>query len=142
MEGEQVATIAQNDSGKFECRWIYLTKTNDCVFTKGIKRMYLPVAHGEGKVVFQGQIPQDQIVFKYADKNGKETAEYPANPNGAVENIAALCNKAGTVIGMMPHPERHVTCYLHPHWVRKNYCGQGEGLTIFKNAVTYVEEEL
>ena len=52
-ESAQPLTLTNNDSGKFECRWVYLqvNEASPCVFTRGISTMYLPVAHGEGKVV-------------------------------------------------------------------------------------------
>ena len=64
-------TLADNDSGKFECRWVHLkaNKESPCVFTKGIDSMYLPVAHGEGKVVADPKVlPELNVVLYYTDE--------------------------------------------------------------------------
>ncbi len=151
IDQELQATLSFNDSAKFEDRWVYLARdarraTRDkCLWTKGIKKtIYLPVAHGEGKF-----IPKDeevlkqlkkngQIVLQYVDEKGK-MAGYPSNPNGSVENIAGICNPAGNIFGLMPHPERHVTKYNHPQWTRIKLPEEGDGLVIFINAVNFVK---
>lgn len=152
IDNELQATLSFNDSAKFEDRWIYLKKpdtryqiSDKCLWTKGVKKIiYLPIAHGEGKF-----IPKDkkvleqlkkngQIVFQYCDEKGK-LAVYPHNPNGSIENIAGICNPAGNVFGLMPHPERHVTRYNHPRWTRGEGKQDGDGLQIFKNSVEYVK---
>ena len=78
--GSQPLTLTANDSGRFECRWVYL-KVNEespCVFTRGMRSMYIPVAHGEGKVVAEpGVIDRLNIVVQYADENGNTGANYP-----------------------------------------------------------------
>ncbi|MFH1182497.1 MAG: phosphoribosylformylglycinamidine synthase I [Candidatus Woesearchaeota archaeon] len=143
-EGKQQVTLAQNDSKKFECRWVHLAKENDCVFTRGIERMYLPVAHGEGKLMASDEAMQKlqkQIVFKYSDSDGSETSGYPENPNGSMQNVAAICNETGTVFGMMPHPERHLSLQNNPKWTRAP--GRvADGRKIFENAVEYAKKEL
>lgn len=137
------STLTFNDSGKFEDRWVYLKNVNrgNCPFTKGIDTIYLPVAHGEGKFVTDKSTlkelkENDEIVFKYVDDKGRESG-YPWNPNGAMENIAGICNKEGNVFGMMPHPERFITSFHHPRWLRERLPTQGDGVRIFKNAVQY-----
>lgn len=126
------STLTFNDSGKFEDRWVYLKNVNrgKCIFTRGIDTIYLPVAHGEGKLVTDRKAlmefkRDDEIVFKYVDDEGKESG-YPWNPNGSMENIAGICNKEGNVFGLMPHPERHLIRYHHPQWTRKKRKSEGE----------------
>ncbi len=144
------ASLSFNDSGKFEDRWTYLQATSDkrratkCVWTKGIKKnIYLPVAHGEGKFIPKNKEilhslkKNRQIVFQYVDEKGK-IADYPSNPNGSIESIAGICDPTGRVLGMMPHPERHVLGTQHPRWTREGLQKFGDGLAIFKNAVRYV----
>lgn len=140
----QSITITNNDSGKFEDRWVYLEPQSDrCVFIEKGKRIYLPIAHGEGKVVTKNEsqlkLLQDGgfVAFKYVDKNGDEGG-YPINPNGSTASIAALTDTTGRVLGMMPHPERFVRATQHPHWTRLENRGEGDGLSIFKNAVEYI----
>ena len=76
-------------------------------FTRGIDTMYLPVAHGEGKVVAGlGIVDKLNVVLYYADQAGNVQAGYPHNPNGSVNNIAGICDASGRVFALMPHPER------------------------------------
>ena len=137
-----------NDSGKFEDRWVYLKPDGKCIWAKGIKQViYLPVAHGEGKFITQDKNVlkslkiNKQIVFQYCAADGKLSA-YPDNPNGSTENIAGICDQTGRILGLMPHPERHIFSAQHPrNWNRKSK-KDGDGLQIFKNGVKYVKENL
>ena len=138
----QEATLTNNDSGRFECRWVYLKNSGKkCIFTKGIDRIYLPIAHGEGKFFAEPEVinkleKNDQAVFRYVDETG-ELKGYPHKPNGSINNIAAVCNEQGNVLGMMPHPERFIRKTQHPRWTRENLKEEGDGFLIFKNAVEY-----
>ncbi len=136
------ATLTDNASAQFECRWVTLTsQTSPCLFTHGIERpIELPVAHGEGQFVFRSDISYlqaaRQIPLVYMTDSAEDTT-YPANPNGSVGNVAGVCNARGNVLGLMPHPERYVTALQHP-LRRGGANGQGDGLLIFKNAYDYV----
>jgi len=133
-------TLATNDSGKFECRWVHLkvNKKSPCVFTTGIDSMYLPVAHGEGKVVADPEIlPKLNAVVYYTDEKGDSQAGYPHNPNGSVGNIAGICDSSGRIFALMPHPERHIQGTQHPQWTRVGAKRYGDGLQIFLNAVNW-----
>jgi phosphoribosylformylglycinamidine synthase I len=152
-----LATLAANDSGHFEDRWVRLgTSSNKCVFLSEIDELELPVAHGEGKFV-----PRDaaalaalrengQLVLRYMPVAKSESAgrqmpapsshaavPYPANPNGAIDDVAGLCDATGRVFGLMPHPERFVDPTQHPTWTRGPARDVGEGLAVFRNAVRY-----
>ena len=146
----QETTIYTNDSGKFECRWVYLKHTDNdkCVFTRNIKdAIYLPIAHGEGKftTVDENTLDAleagDQIVFKYVDPEGNY-AGYPWNPNGSDRHIAGISDATGRIFGMMPHPERYLSKYNHPRWTREDLLDEGDGVAIFRNAVEYAKREL
>ncbi|GAC1434405.1 MAG: phosphoribosylformylglycinamidine synthase I [Chloroflexota bacterium] len=129
--------LAPNEHAHFECRWVTLRATpqSPCVFTRGLTLLSLPVAHGEGRVV-----PRDPaalarleargcIALRYATAGGAPAVAYPANPNGSAGAIAGLCNTRGTVLGLMPHPER------------ASRPDQGLlGLRLFQNAVDYLRE--
>ncbi|HHT9138311.1 MAG TPA: phosphoribosylformylglycinamidine synthase I [Candidatus Wunengus sp. YC60] len=143
----QEATLTFNDSNKFEDRWVYLKIcSNKSVFVKDgdIPKMYLPIAHGEGKFVTQDEsilnkiTMNRQIVFKYVNEQGEEIG-YPWNPNGSVQNIAGICDQTGQIMGMMPHPERHVEPTQHPRWTRNGLKEFGNGFLIFRNAVDYIK---
>ena len=138
--GRQEATLASNDSGYFIDRWIRMKHVNrgKCIFTKGIKNeIFVPINHGEGKFIAPKEIlrmleENDQVVFRYID-----------NPNGSMNDIAGICNTEGNVFGLMPHPEKFVSKYMHPNWTRlKNLSEEGDGLAIFRNAVEYAGKKL
>ena len=135
-------TVVANDSGRFECRWVHLrvNQQSPCVFTKGIDSLYLPVAHGEGKVVADPEVlPELNVVVYYADEHGDIKAGYPHNPNGSVENIAGICDTSGRVFALMPHPERHIRGTQHPQWTRQGAKKYGDGFQIFLNAVKWAQ---
>ncbi|MEK7879205.1 MAG: phosphoribosylformylglycinamidine synthase subunit PurQ, partial [candidate division NC10 bacterium] len=81
-------------------------------FTRGVQPgqvLKMPISHGEGKYYADrdtlGRLKERrQIVFRYCTETGEVTKE--ANPNGSLENIAGVVNEEGTVLGLMPHPER------------------------------------
>lgn len=106
-------TLLHNNSHKFICKNIYIsTQTNrSCISDKVDKKrpLCIPIAHGEGRYFADKETLKDlndneQVIFRYCDKYGNITDE--SNPNGAVENIAGICNASRNVFGMMPHPER------------------------------------
>jgi len=152
---EPIATLTNNDSGKFECRWISLaTQGSKCVFLKGIERLYVPIAHAEGKFVARDEATLDglerngQLCLRYVQESGVGSQEsgvrgqeskplpYPVNPNGAQRNVAGVCDETGRVLGLMPHPERHIDPSQHPRWTREQH-ERGDGLAVFENAVKY-----
>jgi len=139
-QGGQPVTLTNNDSGKFECRWVYLkdNKKSPCVFTKDIKGMYVPIAHGEGKLVAApGLSDRLNVVVQYTDENWNTGAGYPANPNGSINDIAGICDATGRIFGMMPHPEDFIRWTQHPRWTREKERADLYGLQIFSNAVNW-----
>jgi phosphoribosylformylglycinamidine synthase subunit PurQ / glutaminase len=141
-ENSQLLTLAGNDSGRFECRWVYLraNKTSPCIFTRGISLMYLPVAHGEGKVVIEpGALEELNVALYYADEAGDIRDGYPHNPNGSVNNIAGICDATGRIFALMPHPERFIRWTQHPRWTTEPRQDYGDGFRIFLNAVEWAK---
>jgi phosphoribosylformylglycinamidine synthase subunit PurQ / glutaminase len=138
----QPVTLTNNDSGKFECRWVYIkvNKKSPCVFTKGITGMYVPIAHGEGKLVAApGLADKLNVVVQYTDEKWNTKAGYPANPNGSVNDIAGICDPTGRIFGMMPHPEDFIRWTQHPRWTREKEREDLYGLQIFSNAVNWAK---
>ncbi len=145
----QTATLFSNDSGMFESRWVHLSveKKSPCIFTREMPHtIELPIAHAEGKFIADTETIEalhrnGQIVFSYASKNGNPAKQYPDNPNGSLHNIAGICDPTGRVLGMMPHPERFIQPVQHPCHTRHTI-PEAFGSLLFKNAVTYIREEL
>lgn len=105
--------LLHNIDRKFICKNVYVKSQNpDTALTKVIpkdKALKIPIAHGEGRYYADEKTLRQlnengQIIFRYCDENGNVNAE--SNPNGALENIAGVCNSGFNVFGMMPHPER------------------------------------
>jgi phosphoribosylformylglycinamidine synthase I len=145
----QTVTLTFNDSGRFEDRWVWLrvNEASPCVFTKGLKGLYFPVRHGEGKFltkdsnILERLHTQNQIVIQYSHSNYADaTIDYPANPNGAVDGIAGICDETGRIFGLMPHPEAYLHYTNHPRWTREKLPEEGMGLGIFKNAIAFLRK--
>jgi phosphoribosylformylglycinamidine synthase subunit PurQ / glutaminase len=145
LETGPAVTLAWNDRGMFEDRWVELQVASDhCEFLRGMSRMYLPVAHAEGKFVPHDanvleQLEQHgQLVLRYARLDGgRAGGEYPWNPNGAIADVAGVCDSTGRVFGLMPHPERFIHYTQHPRWTRETLPEEGEGFALFRNAVQH-----
>jgi phosphoribosylformylglycinamidine synthase I len=143
-EDGPVATLAHNEMARFEDRWIWLeANASRCPwFLSGYRRLYVPVAHGEGKFIcreswiLKGLDQTGQICLKYVDAEGKPGG-YPINPNGSLGDAAGVCDATGRVLGLMPHPERHVLPTQHPQWTRRGLAPEGDGLRLFQNAVGF-----
>ncbi len=123
--------LRRNASLRFICEAVRLRcETARTLFTRGIEPgeiLEMPIAHGEGNYfcdpeTLAGLEDNEQIVFRYADAEGRARAE--ANPNGSVANIAGVCNREGNVVGLMPHPERCCDPLL----------GGEDGLRVFASA--------
>lgn len=152
--------LTYNDSGNFVDTWVKLKTVADtvCIFTKGISTLELPVRHGEGKFyakkeVIDRLIEKNQAVIQYADRDGNPAqGRWPFNPNGSLYDIAGICDSTGRIFGLMPHPEAYNHYTNHPDWVTKREelarmgkgieREEGEGITIFRNAVQYIRENL
>ncbi len=105
--------LLHNNNQKFICKNVYLKpESNSAKLTEHLdqnKAYKIPIAHGEGRfhasdAVMKELNDNDQVLFRYCDAKGDVNAD--SNPNGALENIAGITNKAKNVFGMMPHPER------------------------------------
>lgn len=156
----QVA-LAANDCGNFQDRWVELLvePESPCLFTKGIKRLDLPMRHGEGKLVCEPAVltrleSQGLVAMRYGDGRGRRAAgAWPANPNGSMNDIAGICDPTGRVFGLMPHPEGFYRASQHPDYTLRREkarrrgkpldpLGPGLGLSIFINAVAAAQETL
>lgn len=105
--------LLHNINQQFICKNVYLrTESVNSVVTRSMDKgevVKIPIAHGEGRYYapedeLKRMNDRDQVLFRYCDAQGAVTGD--ANPNGAEQNIAGICNATRNVIGMMPHPER------------------------------------
>ena len=136
------ATLTWNKSGVYTDRWARLTADGEkCVFLRGVSELYLPVAHAEGRFAARSEAILDEL-----EKAGRLALRYlpEDNPNGAVRDVAGVCDETGRVFGLMPHPERHIDATQHPRWTRLAPSARaarpetaGDGFVLFKNAVEY-----
>lgn len=145
--GEMKTTLTNNDSGKFECRWINLKVENNsaCTFLNGMGNpISLQVAHGEGKFFAKepelNRIEAEKlVVLRYCDQLGNVTQEHPQNPNGSLNSIAGITDPTGRILGLMPHPERFVRITQYPNWRRIPNL-EPQGLPLFKNMISYASQ--
>ncbi|MFH1588600.1 MAG: phosphoribosylformylglycinamidine synthase I [Candidatus Diapherotrites archaeon] len=150
--GEINVALQHNDSARLVDRWIDLkVESNKSPWLKGIDEISMPVAHGEGKFYAKPEVLQKLnekklIAVKYFKGEISEYQNLPANPNGALEDIAGITDESGRILGLMPHPERAIKFTNLPNWSLlkekfkregKEIPKYGDGLKIFKNAVDY-----
>jgi phosphoribosylformylglycinamidine synthase subunit PurQ / glutaminase len=119
----------RNECLQYRCQSTFLRVENvETTFTRGMRPgqvLKMPISHGEGKffaehATLQSLRDKRQIVFRYCTEDGRATKD--ANPNGSLDNIAGIVNEAGTVLGLMPHPERAAEAAM----------GGTDGLLIFQ----------
>ena len=144
--GKMEVTLAQNESGHFECRWVKLrTEGSRCVFLDNHQGQIsqLAVNHGEGKFFAPKEIIKkiendSLVVFRYIDDKRNPTQNYPQNPNGSVNAIAGVCDPTGRILGLMPHPEKFVDITQHPNW-RREKITKPHGAFIFESMIKFVK---
>jgi len=128
-------TLMRNDSLRFICKETTLRVENaDTPFTNACTEgqvVTIPLSHGEGRYYADDEVlnrieRNDQVLFRYSTSDGAVTDD--ANPNGSVHGIAGLVNDAGTVCGLMPHPERCVESLL----------GGDDGRLVFESLLQHV----
>jgi len=147
--------LTHNDCGNFRNDWVHLCvdQNTNCVFTRGLDQLELPIRHGEGKFVTDQQIlktlqDNGQIALRYAmAAGGPANQTFPYNPNGSTDDITGICDPSGRVFGLMPHPEAYNHWTNHPQWpVLKEKIKRGQapanppmtpGIQLLKNAVDY-----
>ena len=150
---EQQAALTNNDSGVFRDDWITLkaNAASPCIFTKGIGTFRLPIRHGEGKFVADADVlaeieAKNLVALRYCAPDGSPANGFPENPNGALNDIAGICDETGRIFGLMPHPEAFLSPFNAPDWQEKKLQGElpewGEGRVIFENAVAFAAENL
>ena len=148
----QRVSLARNARSQFECRWVHLQADPDCrspwlADLKG-RLITCPVAHGEGRFVaddaeLAALQRRGSIALRYVEAGGQRASVgggdgYPANPNGSRGDVAGICNAAGNVLGLMPHPENHVLAAQHPG--RDRGLAGSMGLPLFQAGVRFAAQ--
>ena len=151
---EREVALVENDVATYQCRWVRLKVTSHkSPWLTKIKHLYLPVAHQEGKFITSKKNlrklnKKKLISCRYINSNRLAAKkEFPYNPNGSIDDIAAITNTKGNVLAMMPHPERALYFFQKPDWIsqvknirynkkdlKQKYA---EGYKIFLNAYNY-----
>jgi phosphoribosylformylglycinamidine synthase len=143
---QRQVSLSFNDSARFEDRWVNLVCNPKCgsIFLDELDRLYLPVRHGEGKLIARDDAVLDAIkgnnliALQYADASWSPTQSYPENPNGSPMAIAGLCDPSGRILGLMPHPEAYNHPTNHPGWTRGDTGLPGTRL--LENGVRYLQQ--
>ena len=143
---QRQVSLSFNDSARFEDRWVHILCNPRCssVFLTGLDRLYLPVRHGEGKLIARDDevlagLEQDSLIaLQYSDAAGRPTQAYPDNPNGSPLAIAGLSDPSGRILGLMPHPEAYNHLTNHPGWTRGD--SGLPGTRLLENGVRYLQQ--
>ncbi|NCC23952.1 MAG: phosphoribosylformylglycinamidine synthase subunit PurQ [Deltaproteobacteria bacterium] len=144
---ERQVSLTHNTSARYEDRWVHLAcdPGSNCVFTRGIDRLYIPVRHGEGRIVTRDEATlralegERLVAMRYIHPDTDlPTEEYPWNPNGSPLAIAALTDPSGRILGMMPHPEAYNHPTNHPAWTRGESAVLGTEL--FARGIEYLRQ--
>jgi len=149
--GERKVALIDNDSSRFDCRWVDLEFNPRSPWTQRLKRMSLPIAHGEGKFYTDSETlrklhERKLVAATYVSGEICQSELLPANPNGSLDDIACLIDESGRILGLMPHPERAVDFTQLPNWtlLKEQYRrsgreipNEGPGIKIFRNGVNY-----
>ncbi len=135
--------LMQNSGGVYLDRWVDLKVVGKSPWLQGIKKLTVPIAHGEGKYIVDRKSKLN-VAFKYTNDKVCKFQNLSTNPNGSEQDIAGVLGYNGRVLGLMPHPERNMFYYQSPLWqLEKQLKGsnirkeEGEGLKIFKNGIKY-----
>ncbi len=136
--------LTYNKKNQYIDRWVDLKAEGKSPWLTGIKKISLPIAHGEGHFVTNAKEYKElkknkQIAFTYAKGEIYDFQKQEVNPNGADYDIAGVLAYNGRVFGLMPHPERAMFVHQSPLWQmnKKGKEKDGAGLAIFKNAINY-----
>lgn len=151
------AALGTNIPSGYNCRWIYLKHESggNCIFTKEISSesvVRIPIAHSEGHFMFAKKnekqylkklLDNDQLVFRYCHRNGEYAdRKYPSNPNGSFYDIAGICDPSGTILGLMPHPERAYFGWQLPDWTKNESVPTfGDGRLIFESVAEHLTKK-
>ncbi|MFH1668635.1 MAG: phosphoribosylformylglycinamidine synthase subunit PurQ [Candidatus Woesearchaeota archaeon] len=149
--GTPETALVFNENARYRDLWVNLSvELSDCIWTRSMINMHLPIAHGEGRFYASDDIVaklkhQSQVVLRYMDSY---YIDGPGNPNGSVDCIAGICDPTGRYLGMMPHPERAIVAMQDTRYTRIRerrkrimtiLTEPTTNMDLFRNAVSYFQ---
>ena len=155
--GARDVAVTYNASARYQCRWVDLKVESTSPWLTNINTLHIPVAHGEGRFMMEDETltaleKNDQIAARYTKPDGTAAnTEFPHNPNGSIKDIAAITDKTGRILAIMPHPERGMFTWQrddyhelkdHAQRTRTTLPDESDGLKIFQNAAAYFDVAL
>ncbi|MCF8495483.1 MAG: phosphoribosylformylglycinamidine synthase subunit PurQ [Alphaproteobacteria bacterium] len=150
--GERLVAVTHNLTARYQCRWVDVGVTSNSPWLAGIERMHIPVAHGEGRFMMAEETLKSlkengQVAMRYIKADGRPAnGEFPFNPNGSTQDIAALTDQGGRVLALMPHPERGMFNWQRDDYqelkdkaqrARTSLPETADGMALFQNAARY-----
>lgn len=152
--GERLVAVTHNLSARYQCRWIDVKAEGASPWLVGAGQMHIPVAHGEGRFMMSDDTlatlkKNGQIAARFVKADGSAAGgEFPHNPNGSLEDIAAITDQSGRVLAIMPHPERGMFTWQRDDYAEAKDAAQrkgeslpdeADGMGLFRNAARYFE---
>lgn len=149
--GQRQVALNHNESARYLDRWVDVEFNGNSPWTKNLRRISLPIAHGEGNFYAPPEVLMEMntknlVAARYVEGEICKYQNLPANPNGSLENIAGITDETGKILGLMPHPERAISFTQLPHWtfLKEKYLRAGKeipedanGIKLFENGVRY-----
>jgi len=151
--GERKIAVTYNENARYQCRWVDLKGNNVSTspWLTNVTDMHIPVAHGEGRFMMDDATlktlqDNNQIALQYTKDGALADGEFPYNPNGSINDIAALTDETGRILAIMPHPERGMFTWQRDDYdVLKDQATrtgtqikkEADGIALFKNAYSY-----
>ncbi len=151
--GDRKVAVTYNATARYQCRWIDLKVSSTSPWLSGTQNMHIPVAHGEGRFMMDDdtlKTLQDngQIAARFMNGDAPANGEFPFNPNGSVDDIAAITDESGKVLTIMPHPERGMFTWQRDDYMElkdkarregKSLPETTDGMALFANAANYFQ---
>lgn len=150
--GERDVAVTYNETARYQCRWIDVQVDSKSPWLKGIEKLHIPVAHGEGRFMMEDETLEalksnNQVAVRFVTPDGElANGEFPYNPNGSVFDIAAMTDNTGRVLAIMPHPERGMFSWQRDDYHEakdaaqrsgKSLPEETDGMAVFRNAAKY-----
>jgi len=139
---ERQMSLTHNRQGHFIDKWVELNvPVSKCVWTQNISNqsISLPIRHGEGRIVFAGDVSAQEHLFETLVNNQQIALSYTSDVNGSYQKIAGVCDPSGRIFGLMPHPEAAISEWLNPSGAKKSSTA-GIGAKFFLSGIQYCEQ--